>query len=46
MKKLCGIGCVLSMCGIIWGVFYPACLWLVAIGLACIVFAGVFMDEN
>ena len=45
MKVLGVIGCVLSMWGIIWGIFLPSFMWLCAIGMVLMVFACVFMEE-
>lgn len=45
MKVLGVIGCVLSMWGIIWGIFLPSFVWLCAVGMVIMMFACVFMDE-
>lgn len=46
MAFLGGLGCVLSMFGIIWGIFIPDCVWLAFLGLGLMAFATIFLDEE
>ena len=46
MKFLGGLGCVLSMWGMIWGAFIPSFLWLAFVGLALMGIACIFLEEN
>lgn len=46
MKVLGVMGCVLSMWGIIWGIFLPSFLWVSAVGMVLMVLCTVFLDED
>lgn len=46
MKVLGVIGGVLSMWGIIWGIFLPSFVWMCVAGMIIMAFACIFMDEE
>lgn len=46
MKVIGIIGMLLSMWGIIWGIFIRDFLWLAAIGMVMMMFVLVFDDEE
>lgn len=46
MKVIGFIGMLLSMWGIIWGIFFRDFIWLAAIGMAMMMFVLVFDDEE
>ena len=46
MKVLGFVGCVLSIWGLIWGVFIPAFVWLAFAGLVLMGISCIFLEEN
>jgi len=46
VKVLGFVGCVLSIWGLIWGVFFPAFVWLAFAGLVIMGISCIFLEEN